>query len=385
MTYGDGPSRSRRSGRWRRRPTAAILAGVEPAGLFRSDDGGATWRHVEGLTNHRTRPTWEPGAGGLILHTIIPHPTDTDRTWVGISAVGVFETRDGGTSWEPRNVGVRAEFNPEDRFPETGQCVHKFAMAAGEPETLYQRNHCGVYRSDDGSATWQEITGDLPTDFGFSMVTHPRDPATCLGHPAQHARRGPLHAGRRTRRSGGRTTAGRRWICADAGLPKQDAYMSVLREAMARDTLDPVGVTFGTATGQLWHSSDEGEIVADDHRHAARDLGRRGRRRRGLGSWRRSCCRARSCALFPGVEKRNEVAGATVGELITRARRLACPGCATGWSRPARGCGRTSTSSSTGEPADLATAVAPGFGRPRAAGGKRRISRRYVRVKGSAR
>ena len=108
----------------------------------------------------------------------------------------MFETRDGGTSWEPRNVGVRAEFNPEDRFPVTGQCVHKFAMAAGEPETLYQRNHCGVYRSDDGSETWQEITGGLPTDFGFSMVAHPRDPDTCWIIPLSGADAGPLHARR---------------------------------------------------------------------------------------------------------------------------------------------------------------------------------------------
>ena len=107
-----------------------MFAGVEPAGLFRSDDKGVTWQHVEGLTNHPTRPTWGPGAGGLILHTIVPHPTDPDRMWVGISAVGVFETRDRGVSWVPRNVGVRAEFNPENRFPETGQCVHKFGMAA---------------------------------------------------------------------------------------------------------------------------------------------------------------------------------------------------------------------------------------------------------------
>ena len=238
-------------------PDGGLLAGVEPAGLFRSDDGGSTWGHVEGLTNHPTRPTWGPGAGGLIAHTIVPHPTDTDRTWVGISAVGVFETRDGGTSWEPRNVGVRAEFNPENHFPVTGQCVHKFAMAAGEPDTFYQRNHCGVYRSDDASATWQEITGDLPTDFGFAMVAHPRDAATCWVIPLSTPEEGRFMPDGHTAvwRTNDR---GASWICSDAGLPKQNAYMSVLREAMARDTLDPVGITFGTATGQVWHSSDEG-------------------------------------------------------------------------------------------------------------------------------
>jgi len=258
LTYGDGADPIATVWSLATTPDSGILAGVEPAGLFRSDDRGATWRHIEGLTNHPTRPTWGPGAGGLILHTIVPHPTDTDRTWVGISAVGVFETRDRGASWAARNVGVRAEFNPEDRFPETGQCVHKFAMAAGEPETLYQRNHCGVYRSDDGSETWQEITGDLPSDFGFSMVAHPRDPDTCWIIPLTQADQGrympDAHAAVwRTHDRGGS------WVRADAGLPTHDAYLSVLREAMARDTLDPVGITFGTSTGQLWHSSDEGE------------------------------------------------------------------------------------------------------------------------------
>jgi photosystem II stability/assembly factor-like uncharacterized protein len=257
LTYGDAAEPIKTVWSLAATPDGGLLAGVEPAGLFRSDDRGATWRHVEGLTNHPTRPTWGPGAGGLILHTIVPHPTDTARTWVGISAVGVFETRDAGASWEPRNVGVRAEFNPENRFPVTGQCVHKFAMAAGEPETLYQRNHCGVYRSDDGSESWQEITANLPTDFGFSMVTHPRDPKTCWVIPLSIPEEGRYmpegHA------AVWRTTdRGTSWVRSDHGLPTRDAFLSVLREAMARDTLDPVGISFGTSTGQLWHSADEG-------------------------------------------------------------------------------------------------------------------------------
>jgi hypothetical protein len=257
LTYGDEAEPLKSIWSLSTTPDGGLLAGVEPAGLFRSDDGGKNWRHIEGLTNHRTRPTWGPGAGGLILHTIIPHPTDTDRTWVGISAVGVFETRDGGASWEPRNVGVRAGSNPADDFPETGQCVHKFAMAAGEPETFYQRNHNGVYRSDDGSETWQEITGSLPTDFGFAMVAHPRDPDTCWLIPLSTPEEGRFMPDGHT--AVWRThDRGASWICSDAGLSTKDAYMSVLREAMARDTLDPVGITFGTATGQLWHSSDVG-------------------------------------------------------------------------------------------------------------------------------
>jgi len=258
MTYGDEAEPIKTIWSLASAPDGSLLAGVEPAGLFRSTDRGATWTHVEGLTNHPSRPTWGPGAGGLILHTIIPHPTDTARTWVGISAVGVFETRDGGASWEARNVGVRAEANPTDNFPETGQCVHKFAMAAGQPETLYQRNHNGVYRSDDGSETWQEISDGLPTDFGFAMVSHPRDPDTCWVIPLSLPQEGRHMPDGHTAvwRSHDR---GASWICSDAGLPTRDAYMSVLREAMARDTLDPVGITFGTETGQLWHSSDGGE------------------------------------------------------------------------------------------------------------------------------
>jgi hypothetical protein len=258
ITYGDDGPPIKTIWSLAATPDGALLAGVEPAGLFRSTDAGATWSHVEGLTNHPTRPTWEPGAGGLILHTIIPHPTDPARTWVGISAVGVFETRDGGASWEPRNVGVRAGFMP-DPHPITGQCVHKFAMAGGDQyDTFYQQNHCGVYRSDDAGATWVELTDNgLPSEFAFPLVTHPRDPDTAWVIPLNGAELGRFvpdgkPAVWRTH------DRGNTWIRANAGLPPQDAYLTILREAMARDTLDPVGVTFGTETGQLWHSSDEG-------------------------------------------------------------------------------------------------------------------------------
>jgi len=234
----------------------AVYAGVGPAGLFRSDDGGQTWRHVEGLTNHPSRPTWEPGAGGLILHTIVPHPTDTARMWVAISAVGTFETRDDGATWEPRNTGVRAGFMP-DPYPETGQCVHKLVMAAGEPEHLYQQNHCGVYRSLDAGLHWEEITAGLPNEFGFAMVSHPRDAQTAWVIPLNGAENGrymPDAAAAVWRTHDG----GDHWIRGDRGLPQKHAYLGVLREAMARDELEPVGVYFGTSTGELFGSADGG-------------------------------------------------------------------------------------------------------------------------------
>jgi hypothetical protein len=183
---------------------------------------------------------------------------DPARCWVGISAVGVFETTDGGATWEPRNRGVRADFNP-DPHPVTGQCVHKFAMAAGEPETLYQQNHCGQYRSTDGGSTWTDLSPNgLPSEFGFPLVTHPRDPATFWVIPLNGADQGRFVPGASA--AVWRThDRGDTWIRGDRGLPQQDAYFTILREAMARDALDPVGVAFGTETGQLWHSADGGE------------------------------------------------------------------------------------------------------------------------------
>ena len=268
LTYGDGAAGDPVATVWSLAtgPDGTILAGVEPAGLFRSTDRGATWEHVEGLTNHESRPTWEPGAGGLILHTIVPHPTDAERTWIGISAVGVFETQDGGATWTPRNSGVRADFMP-DPFPVTGQCVHKFASAAGEPETLYQQNHCGMYRSTDGGLTWTDLSANgLPSQFGFPLTAHPRDPKTFWIIPLNGADRGRFvpEASAAVWKTEDR---GDTWRRNADGLPQHDAYLSVLREALAHDTLDPVGVAFGTKSGQLWHSRDEGRswerITAD--------------------------------------------------------------------------------------------------------------------------
>jgi photosystem II stability/assembly factor-like uncharacterized protein len=255
LTYGDdGPKVATI---WNVTPGLdGLYAGVEPAGLFKSSDGGATWAHVEGLTKHPTRPEWQPGNGGLILHSIVPHPTDADRMWVGISAVGAFETRDGGASWQTRNRGVRAGFMP-DPYPEFGQCVHKLVMAADGGEHLYQQNHCGVYRSSNGGEQWEEVTEGLPSEFGFPMVAHPRDPQSAWVIPLNGADKGRfMPDGKATvwRTSDG----GESWTPETNGLPQEDAYVAVLREAMAIDSLDPAGIYFGTSTGQLYASADEG-------------------------------------------------------------------------------------------------------------------------------
>lgn len=238
-------------------PAGAIYAGAEPAGLFRSHDGGATWQHVAALRDHPSRPEWEPGAGGLILHTIIPHRDDPERMWVGISAVGVFETRDGGATWATRNKGVRADYHP-DRYPEFGQCVHKLVATAGDPEALFQQNHCGVYRTSNGGLSWDEITPGLPSQFGFPMASHPREAGTAWVVPLNGDDAGryvpsAAMAVWRTR------DAGSTWTRLADGLPQEEAYLQVLREAMAVDRLAPAGVYVGTSSGTVYGSADEGE------------------------------------------------------------------------------------------------------------------------------
>jgi photosystem II stability/assembly factor-like uncharacterized protein len=237
----------------------SLYAGVEPAGLFRSDDGGETWSHLPGLRNHPSRPHWNPGGAGLILHSLLPHPGDDKRLWVGISAAGVFHTADGGETWETRNRGTRADFLPEgENYPEFGQCVHCLVMAPGMPERLYQQNHCGMYRSDDGGQRWESIEAGLPSSFGFPAAAHPRDPSTLYLLPLNGDSAGRYvpdgkAAVWRTRDGGGT------WEDLRDGLPQGNTYFGVLRQAMATDRLEPAGVYFGTSTGALFASADEGD------------------------------------------------------------------------------------------------------------------------------
>ncbi|MBR0673281.1 WD40/YVTN/BNR-like repeat-containing protein [Neoroseomonas soli] len=237
----------------------ALFAGVEPAGLFRSEDGGTTWSHVHGLRDHPSRPEWQPGGGGLILHHIVPHPGDADRIWVGISTGGVFYTGDGGATWEPRNRGTRQDYAPEaERYPEFGQCVHSLVLAPGTADRLYQQNHCGMYRSEDGGRQWVSIEKGLPSTFGFPAVAHPRDADTLFLVPLNGDTLGRYvpdaqAAVWRTR------DAGATWQALRKGLPQQNAFIGVLRQAMATDRLEPAGVYFGTSGGGLYASTDEGE------------------------------------------------------------------------------------------------------------------------------
>jgi photosystem II stability/assembly factor-like uncharacterized protein len=237
----------------------ALYAGVGPAGLFRSDDAGQTWRHVAGLRSHPTRPEWQPGGAGLILHSLVPHQSDERQIWVGISSAGVFYTADGGETWEPRNRGTRSDFMPEgQRYPEFGQCVHCLVQARGMSDRLYQQNHCGMYRSDDGGRSWQSIEAGLPSTFGFPAAVHPRDPATLYLVPLNGDIAGRYVPDARAAvwrtRDGGES-----WQDLREGLPQQNVFFGVLRQAMATDRLEPAGVYFGTNSGALYASVDEGE------------------------------------------------------------------------------------------------------------------------------
>ncbi len=233
-----------------------VYAGVEPAALFRSDDAGETFELVRGLWDHPHRSQWQPGGGGLCLHTVVPDWADPDRIWVAVSSGGVYRSDDGGASWQARNRGVRVEFMP-DPNPEFGQCVHKVAQAAGRPDTLYMQNHGGLYRSDDGAESWADIANGVPSDFGFAMVAHPADPDTAYAVPLESAMFRCVPDARacvyRTK------DGGASWEPLGKGLPQRDAYLTVLRDGFATDGMRPAGLYFGTRTGEVFASADEGE------------------------------------------------------------------------------------------------------------------------------
>ena len=239
------------------RANGKIYAGVQPAGLFESSDGGINWSHVEGLTNHPTRAQWNPGGAGLTLHHIVTDPDDAQKLWVGISSAGVFGTVDGGQTWSPRNRGTRQDFAPdEDRYPEFGQCVH--SLTRTETGVLYQQNHCGTYRSNDGGGNWHSIEAGLPSTFGFGVAVHPRDEDTLWVMPmnGDSIGRYPPEGRAAVWKS---VDGGQSWADKRNGLPDQHCYFTVLRQAMAVDRLETPGVYFGTNSGILYTSADGGE------------------------------------------------------------------------------------------------------------------------------
>ncbi len=233
-----------------------IYCGVEPAALFESRDDGESWSLVRGLFDHPHRPRWMPGLGGLTLHTILLDPQNPQRMYVAISAGGVYATEDGGRTWQARNRGVRVVHMPE-KYPEFGQCVHKIVMHASRPERLFLQNHWGLYRSDNHGESWQDIAHGVPSDYGFAMAAHPRNPECVYIVPIEsdEFRCTPEGCLRvyRTR------NAGESWEALTRGLPQKGAYETVLRDALAADSLDPAGIYFGTRSGQLYGSADEGK------------------------------------------------------------------------------------------------------------------------------
>jgi photosystem II stability/assembly factor-like uncharacterized protein len=233
-----------------------VYAGVEDAALFRSTDGGKEWQELPGLREHGTGPRWQPGAGGMCLHTIIQDPSDPARIFIAISAAGAFRTDDGGVTWQPVNKGLHSEYIP-DPAAEVGHCVHRIAMHRSRPKTLFMQKHWDVMRTDNAGDSWQEVSGNLPTDFGFVIDVNANEPETIYVVPiTSDAYHYPPDGKLRVYRS---RTGGNEWEPLTKGLPQSDCYVNVLRDAMAVDSLDKCGVYFGTTGGQVYVSPDAGD------------------------------------------------------------------------------------------------------------------------------
>jgi photosystem II stability/assembly factor-like uncharacterized protein len=234
-----------------------FYCGVEPAALFESRDGGESWQPNKGLLNHEHQPKWQPGGGGLCLHTIVLDPENPRRMLIAMSTGGVYRSDDGGKSWRARNAGVRAQFMPEEhRYPEFGQCVHKVVHHPSRPGRLFLQNHWGLYRSDDWGDNWRDIANGVPSDFGFAMQMHPHDPDTVYIVPIEaDVFRATPEAKLRVYRT---RNAGASWQPLTRGLPQSGAYENVLRDALTADSFDSAGIYFGTRSGKLYGSRDEG-------------------------------------------------------------------------------------------------------------------------------
>ena len=233
-----------------------VYAGVEDAGLFRSSDGGQNWQELSGLRGHGTGPRWQPGAGGMCLHTVILDPSNPKRIYIAISAAGAFRTDDGGETWRPINKGLVSPYIPEPTA-EVGHCVHHVAMHRSRPHVLFMQKHWDVMRSDNAGDSWQEVSGNLPTDFGFVIDVHAHDPETIYVVPIKSdGEHFPLDGKLRVYRS---KSGGNEWEALTKGLPQKDCYVNVLRDAMSVDSLDKCGVYFGTTGGQVYGSADAGD------------------------------------------------------------------------------------------------------------------------------
>jgi photosystem II stability/assembly factor-like uncharacterized protein len=236
-----------------------VYAGVEDAALFRSTDGGRSWHELSGLRGHGSGPAWQPGAGGMCLHTILLDPRRPERIFVAISAAGAFRTDDGGRTWRPINRGLQSQGIP-DPDAEVGHCVHRIAMHPSRPEVVFMQKHWDVMRSDDAGDSWREVSGNLPSDFGFPIDVHAHEPETIYVVPIKSdAEHFPPDGKLRVYRS---RTGGNDWEALTSGLPQRDCYVNVLRDAMAVDGLEPCGVYFGTTGGQVYASADAGDSWA---------------------------------------------------------------------------------------------------------------------------